>query len=59
MFKIYNDTEFTTQFFRGLDWVEGATYTTDGKTATEYTARKCGKTFRKTVWSDNVIIYAV
>lgn len=59
MFKIYNDTEFTTATLKALDWCKFKEYTADGKTATVYLAKWCRKTFSKTVWSDGVIIYAV
>ena len=58
MTKIYNDTEFTTAFFKGLEWGEGKTYfIKEGNTVTIYTARLHGKVFTKEVWADGVVIY--
>ena len=58
MTKIYNDTEFTTAFFKGLEWGEGKTYfIKEGNTVTIYTARLHGRVFTKEVWADGVVIY--
>lgn len=59
MFKVYNDTEFTTQFLKGLEWEEVEKIEIDGKTATKYVAKMGGKIFRKSVWSDKVIVFSV
>lgn len=56
--KIYNDTEFTLAFLKGLEWKKDNTYLgKDSATLTTYTAKAGGKIFRKDEWSDGVIVY--